>query len=384
MSYSIIDYKRLSNLVADQNYAPHYCHAVMGFDGFIDKVVRVCRGRAAEKSNDQPSWYQTLGEFNAYLSGKDGLSFSVELETTEEKKGGNMPITANALGNLGVTVDCIGALGTTLAINPHFSSMSANCILHPIVEPGWCMAFEFSNSKLMVYDNKQINSLNWQTIKDSLGITAIRQIFEKSDLIGLFNWSEVKYSEDIWAGLSMDVFPFLTDSKARNVFIDLSDCTGRKAEEIFGMATCMSEMARTMRVTLSMNENEIRHLHKVLARKPDERAMDSRRIECYTEMLAALTDEIPDVTMVLHLADSSLSIDSSGKKIFVKNHFVEEPRILIGGGDNYNAGFCMGLLGGEQVRECMALAGATSSYYVQHGQSPTPMALSAYLARLEG
>ncbi len=382
MSYTTIDYRRLSDLVADHHTSPRCYHAVMGFDGFIDKVVRVCRGRAADK--DLPTWYQTLGEFTNYLSCKDGLSFSVELETTEEKKGGNMPITANALGNLGVTVDCIGALGTTTVINPHFQSMSANCILHPVVEPGWCMAFEFSNSKLMVYDNKQINSLNWQTIKDSVGLSGLRQMFDDSDLIGLFNWGEVKYSEDIWAGLSREVFPFLSNSKPRNVFIDLSDCTGRKAQEIFSMADHMADMSRTMHVTLSMNENEIQHLHKVLTGKAGEKGRDRRGIESYTEMLADLAVEIPDASMVLHLADSSLSVDESGKTIWVKNHYVEEPRILIGGGDNYNAGFCFGLLGGEKVRECMALAGATSSYYVQNGQSPTQMALSAYLARLEG
>jgi sugar/nucleoside kinase (ribokinase family) len=139
-----------------------------------------------------------------------------------------------------------------------------------------------------------------------------------------------------------------------------------------------------MHVTLSMNENEIQHLHKVLTGKTGERGSDSREIESYAEMLAALAVVIPASSLVLHLADSSLSMDESGQTILVKNHYIEEPRILIGGGDNYNAGYCYGLLDGEKVRECMALAGATSSYYVQHGQSPTQQALSAYLAQLEG
>jgi sugar/nucleoside kinase (ribokinase family) len=52
---------------------------------------------------------------------------------------------------------------------------------------------------------------------------------------------------------------------------------------------------------------------------------------------------------------------------------------LTGGGDNLNAGFCLGLLNNLSIEECMLAGMATSGAYVQNGFSPSMDDLIEYL-----
>jgi len=59
---------------------------------------------------------------------------------------------------------------------------------------------------------------------------------------------------------------------------------------------------------------------------------------------------------------------------------VSNPAILTGGGDNLNAGFCLGLLNGFSLKECMITAMGTSGAYVKSGISPSMDDLINYLS----
>jgi sugar/nucleoside kinase (ribokinase family) len=50
---------------------------------------------------------------------------------------------------------------------------------------------------------------------------------------------------------------------------------------------------------------------------------------------------------------------------------IKNVKIKTGAGDNFNAGFCNGLLYGLNCEEMILSGVATSSYYVGHGKSPT-------------
>ena len=98
----------------------------MGFDGFVDTIVRVIR------TSDWPgvyNYFQDISEFGHYIIDKQGKSCSLELDEQLVKIGGNMPITANALGNLGVHINCIGAMGYP-KLHSVFHQISSNCKLY--------------------------------------------------------------------------------------------------------------------------------------------------------------------------------------------------------------------------------------------------------------
>ena len=49
---------------------------------------------------------------------------------------------------------------------------------------------------------------------------------------------------------------------------------------------------------------------------------------------------------------------------------IENPKLTTGGGDNFNAGYCVGQLLGYDVEDCMAMGMAVSGAYVKNGRSP--------------
>src|SRR5687768_10227761 len=70
-----------------------------GFDGFVDTIVRAIK----KKSKNKPIvLFNRVKEFGNYILEKQGTSFSLEMEEISCRPGGNMPITAKALGRLGI------------------------------------------------------------------------------------------------------------------------------------------------------------------------------------------------------------------------------------------------------------------------------------------
>src|SRR5690606_9310351 len=81
-------------------------HVTAGFDGFTDTIARIIRKK---RSGKPPAFFTSIKEFGEYITGKHSASFSLEIEETNKKPGGNMPIMSHTLGTMGIKVDCIGA-----------------------------------------------------------------------------------------------------------------------------------------------------------------------------------------------------------------------------------------------------------------------------------
>ncbi len=380
MNFLQTDNRILAGILRDSVQILQDSISVVGFDGYIDKVVLVRQERSGdtEYADQGDSYFKTLREFAAYLSNKDGFSCSIEMETTVEKIGGNMPIAGHALGCLGVQTHCIGALGSYPEVAPIFYNMSSNCKLYPIVNPGWCVAMQFSNGKVMMYDNQEINNLKFTTIVDCLSLSSLINIFERSQLIGLFNWSELKNAQDIWQGLITHVFPALTKNNARKIMIDISDCSGRDNSKVYEMLSYIRQISEMIATIVSVNENEARMLACIL--DINDSCMDENDKDGYYErIIVDLKKAVGCTIFIIHLIDRSISVDNNNQSTMVKHRFIKNPTLQIGGGDNYNAGVCAGLLCGFSISDCMVIGGAVGSYYVENGNSPNLFQLVRYL-----
>lgn len=58
---------------------------------------------------------------------------------------------------------------------------------------------------------------------------------------------------------------------------------------------------------------------------------------------------------------------------------IDDSLISTGGGDNFNAGFCLGLLMQLSLPDSLTVGMATSSYYVKYGKSPEIEDLIEYM-----
>jgi hypothetical protein len=342
-------------------------HACIGFDGFVDSIIRVVRQKSPDKT---VNYFETIEEFGSFLISKKGQSCSVELKEHLCKMGGNMPIFANALGNLGVTVTCVGALGYP-EIHPLFQPMALNnCTLHSFCNPGLTSALEFNDGKVMLIQIESLDQLNWANIKMKVGLDRLIHSLNICDLIGIVNWSEIENTTDIWKGFLREVVPQIVPEQKKIVYFDLADCSKRNAADIQEVLQLMPQFGSHFRTILGMNENEARMIDKVLFYETHQIPIQTIGERIYKKLGIDI--------LVIHPREGAWAWERQGC-YHVKTRLIEFPKISTGGGDNFNAGFGLAQLLGLDLHSSLIIANAVSGFYVQNGFSPNFNQLVAFL-----
>jgi len=340
-----------------------------GLDGFVDSIVKVIDSKTEDGNF---VYFHTIEAFGAYISGKKGSGFSLETEELFQRLGGNMPIMANAMAQMGLPVDCVGALGVP-DISPVFVAMHPLCKLHSFTNPGFTTAMEFTDGKMMLAQMTELNHADWNTVKKNLGLQKLIALYLNSDLVCLLNWSELAHSNEIWKGLQDEVFVGSQDSKPKQFFIDLSDCSKRSTAEIKVALDLVKNFRKYGKVTLSLNHNETNILYKTCINEdlPSELQIKGQH----------LFDELAIDTLIIHSAKVSLAWDQQGKYANIPD-FIEEPLMLTGAGDNFNAGYCMAQLLDLDKELSLVLANMISNIYISTAQSPDLPVLNNYISGL--
>lgn len=340
----------------------------LGFDAFIDSVVKVIEHK---DSKDTPSYFESTQSFGEYIVEKGGKSFSIELEVLTTKLGGNMPIMANAVAHMGPHVSCIGPLGHP-DIHPVFRKMPPNCHLHSFADPGLSKVLEFNNGKIMMAEMTALNQIPWDFVKEKIGLATFIDLFEKSDLIAILNWSELDNSTAIWKGLLEDVLPKSISFKKPIGFFDLSDCSKRGDRSIYEAMGLLNAFSAYWDVVLSLNLNEAIIVHSVLTEK-------KRGESGIEKMCEEIFEKLNIETVVIHTSKESLARNRDGLHTR-KSFYIKAPTISSGAGDNFNAGFCIGELMDLETGTSLLLGHATSSLYMQSTNSPTVAEVLEFLS----
>ena len=331
--------------------------AFLGFDACIDNIVRVVKDKNGKEVSEYFSDSSHLGEF---LLNLDNKSCGLELKTKLSKIGGNMVITGNALGNLGIKVECIGTFGLP-EILPVFRSMSANCTLHTIGDTITATALEFNNSKVIMFDPGPYNNLTWEGIRDFIGISKIIEMIRGKHLVSFVNWSEIENSSQIWQGFLDDILPKIPINIPKPFFFtDFSDCSRKSKKEIQYALELLGRFGKHFKVHISLNQNEAALIAK---------AMDLHKTISDEDFIKKLYRLINTDVLIIHRTDDALAFDGVSYKR-CETFYCEEPKILTGGGDNFNAGFCYSLFLNLDLFESLLIANAVSGSYVKTGISP--------------
>lgn len=332
-----------------------------GFDGYIDSVMRVKR----EDAKDRVSYFKTIGEFGEYISSKAGISGSLALSKNMVKMGGNMPNYAWALSSLDAQVSCVGALGYP-NIHEAFGPLSERCELIGVCAPGKCDALEFEDGKLMLAENGEIDTFDFELLKSRVGLETIAGMCGAADMIALLNWSELLHATSLWQGMLSEVFAGVAGEKP--VFMDFSDCSARPEESISELNELICGFSKVSRVYVSVNENEAKQLIKKLGLGVGDKGNEARMLHGAWGCAG----------VIVHLTDGCSYVGHEGA-MSMASRMIERPKLLTGGGDNFNAGFCYALLSGLQMNDCLRMANAVSGYYVHHGHSPDRVALARWM-----
>jgi hypothetical protein len=249
--------------------------------------------------------------------------------------------------------------------------MPSNCKLHSFADPGLTKVLEFKRGKIMLAEMGNLNNIEWTFIKDTIGIKTFLELFTKSDLISLLNWSELDNSTAVWNGLLTDILPKSTPQKRPIGFFDLSDCSKRPEKSIQEAMHLLTAFSHYWDVMLSLNLNEAAIVHAALTQKKDKE-------EDVEKMCEEIFEKLKIHTVIIHSSKQAVASDGGLSKR--KTTFIKEPVISSGSGDNFNAGFCTGKLLGLETGMCLELGHATSSLYMQSANSPNVAQILEFLA----
>ncbi len=344
--------------------------AAVGFDGFVDEIIEVVDRR---ESFDSYSRMTTIEQFGERISKAAGLSTNLEFVPTAVKLGGNGPIMANALVCAGANVSYIGSLGIP-NIHPVFLELVERCTqAFSIAEPGHTDALEFNDGKVMLGKLESLNDVNWQSMIDVIGEDRIRTIFAEADLVATVNWTMTPYMNEIWENL-LKILPKAEGDKKPIFFVDLADPEKRKPEDIREALELIQKFNPYYRVVLGLNRKEASEIAAVLGLALTD-APEDVELE---EIVTALGDALDLWCLMVHPTHEAGAV-SNGRYAHTVGPFTSRPRLTTGAGDNFNSGFCLGLLLELSLEQSLMLGKATSGFYVRNMYSPSFEELKAFV-----
>lgn len=331
---------------------------MIGIDGFVDKIVRPVKSNDSENNY---TFFPTISEFGNFITSKAGMSCGIQMCERFTKLGGNAPIMTAALCATGLKVNCVAALGYP-TVNDIFCGMGETCSMYSIGNPGYTTAVEFEDGKVMLSEYDSLNSMEWSTFKNILDAKQLKEFFADSDIAGIVNWNAIPHFNKIMRGIMDDILAKEPIDKTKLVFFDTCDISKRSNEDATKFLELVKEFNNYRKVILGLNANEAILFYKVVF--PDKQIPDIKIVG--DELYKAIGCDL----LVIHTLFNAYAWEND-KFAEVPSLYVRQPRLSTGGGDNFNAGLCLGFMLGMDLEEALYTANATSGSYVRNAKSPS-------------
>jgi len=343
---------------------PENLKMVVGFDGFIDEIIH-----AVDKRMDSNNFKRidTISDLAKRIERASGLSTNIELVPTVKKLGGNGPIMCNALAQHKGSLTYIGSLGKP-NIDEVFLAMPKNIKLHSFAEAGHTDALEFDDGKLMFGKMVSLGDVNYKNFIDSFGEDEFVKLLDETNLFASVNWSMLPNMTSFWGEIIKNILPKLNkNSEKRIFFVDLADPEKKEAQEIKDALNLLKSFNQYFHVVLGLNKKEAYDVANVLELF-DSESLEHMQVSL-EDLNLGLYEYLQIYSVVIHPVDRSTTV--------IKNKFYEElgpyvkkPKLSTGAGDNFNAGFVLGLLLELNPDEALLLGMSTSGFYVRNARSP--------------
>ncbi len=338
-------------------------HALVGFDGFVDKIMKVVDKRSGQGEEFEPM--RTISDFGSRISAAAGQSTNIEIFPQMEKIGGNGPIMANAILHAGAGLRYIGALGDP---TPHsvFTEFVKQSTAVSLSEPGITHALEFDDGKIMLGAMASLAEITYPRIVEKMGEGAFFDALSRADLVALVNWTMVPNMTAVFNDLLGKALPNLGPREAgRHFFFDLTDPEKRSDGDVQTVLSTITRFRSHGQVTLGLNLREALYVNRVLGNSEPESGPEGLK-----RLASRIRNQLELNTVVIHPTDSA-ACATRQDAWWVQGPYAERPKITTGAGDHFNAGFTCGQLIGLEPPACLTLAVAFSGYYVRTAKSPS-------------
>ncbi|HVN77496.1 MAG TPA: PfkB family carbohydrate kinase [Terriglobia bacterium] len=336
---------------------------LVGFDGFVDEIIHLVDER---QDADHFTRINSMAAYGNRVANAAGKSCNVEMVVNQMKLGGNGPIMGNSLQAQGYKIIYMGALGKE-RIHPVFEKFASNCFkVISCADPAHTDALEFLDGKVMMGKLQPLRDVNWTQLMTRVSLDEMRKIIEEVSLVACTNWTMLPFMNSILLGLN-DVLGQCREKKS--VFVDLADPRKRTVVDIREVLELLGSMQKVADMLLGLNEDEATQIARVLGVST---GLD----------LKALAADIRSKTglhmVVIHPVKEAAVATGDGA-FWMGGPYTPVPKLTTGAGDNFNAGFCNGYLGGLPAEQCLATGVCASGFYVRNGRSPQHQELVEFM-----
>jgi len=347
-------------------------HVLFGFDAFIDQISDL-----VDKRHDFQHFTRVdnIQGFGRKIMDAAGLSTSIEYVPRYVKTGGSAVSAGAAMASAGCSFTYIGCIGYP-AVNPVFEDFAALTVeCYNIANPGQTLALEFQDGKIMLCNTSPLNEITWDRILSVVGKDKLKALIQRSQLVGTINWTMIPEMNSIWQRLQSEILPEVTfDGEPPLFFMDPIDPEKRTGEDWREAIEIFGRFSSHYRPVLSINRKEATEAAKAYGIKFS--------VPLNEVSLRDLTEAIADAMglwgVVVHPVDGAGAV-IDGEYYSAPGPYTSKPVLTTGGGDNFNGGFCLGLLLGLSPQQALTLGAATSGYYVRTGHSPSLQQLIGFL-----
>ncbi len=352
---------------------PEDLKMLVGFDGFVDEIIHVVDKRMDSQNFTRVDTIESLAN---RIEKASGLSTNIELVPVAKKIGGNGPIMCNALSKHKSKITYIGALGYP-TIDDVFRVMEKDVTLYTVAVNGHTDALEFDDGKLLLGKMASLADVTYENLLKVFGKEKLVELLGDVDLFSCVNWSMLPHMTDLWKKLIDEILPEIqTKENKPFMFVDIADPEKRENEEITEALTLLKGFKSHFKVVLGLNKKEAYDVADVLE------LFDSESLKHMQVSLEDLNQELYDFLgidcVVIHPVDRSCCV--VGKQYYTEDGpYIAKPKLSTGAGDNFNAGFALGLLLGLNPDEALLTGMSTSGFYVRNARSPEFHELSEFM-----
>jgi hypothetical protein len=356
--------KRIALSASLSKKNPEKLKMIIGFDGFVDEIIHVVDKRV---DSEHFTRINTIEELGNRIVKASGLSTNIELVPTIKKIGGNGPIMCNALSKHNASIVYMGALGYP-SIDDVFKVMEDKVTLHSFATNGHTDALEFNDGKLMFGKMQSLNDVTYENLLHSVGEKEFVALLSNTDLFANVNWSMLPNLTDLWDKVADNILPQLSQRDSKPYFfVDLADPEKRENKEIKKALNILKRYKETFFVVLGLNKKEAYDIANVLDLF-DEQSLSHMQVSL-EDLNIAIQEYLGIDCVVIHPVDRSCCV-IDGEFFMEEGPYIEKPKLSTGAGDNFNAGFMLGLLLGLTPDQALLTGMSTSGFYVRNARSP--------------
>lgn len=346
--------------------------ALVGFDGFVDRIVNPVATRSGPGENFTP--LATITDFARRVEDAAGKSTNIELYPREQRLGGNGPIMANALLASGMKTRYIGALGAP-DVHPVFQDFARATEAFSLCNPGATDALEFSDGKIMLNTTATLEGVTYERIVEAVGEGKFFDLFSRLDLIAAVNWTMLPSMNDILGEFLEKVLPNLPARDQRTFFFDLADPAKRSDSDIKSALLTIKRFQSYGKTILGLNLKEAQTVGRILGigeKEDDDEAVKRLATRIRQELSLGVVAVHPR-----HCAVCATREDTW----HVPGPYTESPRMTTGAGDHFNAGFALAQTLNMTPLASLTMGVVCSGFMVRQARSPSLNDLDSFLRK---